>query len=156
MPGRPASADEADDASRRDGFENANDLCFYETCYLDMRRHHRRDPGFYDEALARGLIADPHDPDGGCVLDNHGAVLDAPWGCHPFYDYGYERRLGKGRVLWDELRPALWAAVQRVMLDGVVWYWRQVAAESAMRPISLGGPYDAAAAAAAEMPDVFG
>lgn len=113
-----------------------------------MRRQNRRDPEFYEAEVASGRL-DLNDYYGG--VDEDGA----PWGCHPYWDYGYERTLGSGRVLWDELRPALWDAVKRIKLEGIVYFWQRIATESAMRPVDMGGAYDPLAAMAADLPAVM-
>ena len=129
----------------RAGFSSEGERCFYELDFLAMRRHYRRDPGYYAAAVASDRL-DPTDPDGGFDADG------APYESHPFWDYGFEARLGPGRVLWDELRPALWDAVTRIKPEGIVDFWRRVAAERAMRPVGMGGVYDPVAAMAADLP----
>ena len=79
-----------------------------------MMRHHRRDPEYYEELLRSGQI-DSADPDGGVDADG------APWGEHPFYDYGFEERLGRGRVLWDILRPSVGRACRRAWETALFW-----------------------------------
>lgn len=70
--------------------------------WLDVIRRFRADPTLFDDVVNRedplGRSFDANQEDG---------IIYVEYGIHPFYDYGFETKRGRGRVLWDLLRPRL-------------------------------------------------
>ena len=93
--------------------------------WLDVMRRFRTDPTFFDDVLNR------EDPMGGGFDANQDYVM---YGIHPFYDYGFETQRGRGRVLWDLLRPRLKQEVKNIKALNILWFWREAAARTAMHP----------------------
>ena len=89
-----------------------------------MRRF-RADPTYFDDVLNRD------DPMGVGFDANHDYDV---YGIHPFYDYGFETKRGRGRVLWDLLRPRLKQEVKNIKALNILWFWREAAARTAMHP----------------------
>jgi hypothetical protein len=93
--------------------------------WLNVMRRFRTDPTYFDDVLNRD--------------DPMGAGFDANqdydvYGIHPFYDYGFETERGRGRVLWDLLRPRLKQEVKTIKAINILWFWREAAARTAMHP----------------------
>jgi hypothetical protein len=98
--------------------------------WLEVVRTHRQDPRYYDD------VPDRTCPYGG-VMDYGNEPTEPepeePYGMHPYFDYGYVARLGKGRVMWDLLRPKLRRAAQLEWWRSCYWHCCEEAAKSIER-----------------------
>lgn len=93
--------------------------------WLDVMRRFKADPTLFDDVLNRD------DPMGAGFDANHDYDV---YGIHPFYDYGFETKRGRGRVLWDLLRPRLKQEVKNIKALSILWFGREAAARTAMHP----------------------
>ena len=98
--------------------------------WLEVVRTHRQDPRYYDD------VPDRTCPWGGMVDYSNEPTEpepEDPYGMHPYFDYGYVARLGKGRVMWDLLRPKLRRAAQLEWWRSCDWHCCEEAAKSIER-----------------------
>lgn len=80
-------------------------------------------------------VPDRNSPFGGIVdRDSYFPYAETHFGLHPHYDYGYFSKLGRGRVLWDLVRPAVWKEVKNIKAKSIALFWMKIRNERVFAP----------------------